>query len=50
MSSKNSPNSTSTGAPESSGELNGQQVKLVKFQGEGLSGIITKMKTSCSWL
>ena len=35
-------------SPKIVGELNGQQVKLVKFQGHS-SGITTRRKTSCFW-
>jgi hypothetical protein len=34
--------------PKIVGELNGQMVKLVKFQGPS-SGIIMSKKTRCSW-
>ena len=34
--------------PRIVGELNGQHVKLVKFQGES-SGITTSTRTNCFW-
>ena len=34
--------------PKIVGELNGQQVKLVKFQGRS-SGTTTTTRTRCSW-